>query len=161
MIALICLRACVRSPDNADKWGMTRKSYPSDLTDEQWKLLQPRIPPAKPGGRARSVDMRELVNGILYLNRTGCSWRALPHEFPPWGTVHYYYRRFRLDGTWQAIHDKLREKVRVAAGKKPTPSAAVIDSQSAKTTEKGGSTVTTPARRSTGASGTLSSTRWD
>ena len=139
---------------------MTRMSYPSDLTDEQWNLLKPRIPAAKPGGRKRSVDMREVINGILYLNRTGCSWRLLPHEFPPWGTVHYYYRRFRLEGTWQAIHDKLREKVRVAAEKKPTPSAAVIDSQSVKTTEKGGYTGTTRARRSMAASGISLSTRW-
>jgi putative transposase len=104
--------------------------------------------------------MREVINGILYLNRTGCSWRLLPHEFPPWGTVHYYYRRFRLEGVWQAIHDKLREKVRVAADKKPTPSAAVIDSQSVKTTEKGGYTGTTQARRSMAASGISLSTRW-
>jgi len=91
--------------------------------------------------------MREVVNGILYLNRTGCSWRMLPHEFPPWGTVHYYYRRFRLDGSWQRIHDKLREKVRRKAGKKPTPSAAIIDSQTVKTDapKKGARTATTRA----------------
>ena len=139
---------------------MTRKSYPSDLTDEQWNLLKTRIPPAKHGGRGRSVDMREVINGILYLNRTGCSWRSLPHEFPPWGTVHYYYRRFRLAGTWQLLHDKLRGKVRVAADKKPTPSAAVIDSQSVKTTEKGGYMGTMRARRSMAANGILLSTRW-
>ena len=118
------------------------------------------IPPARPGGRPREAVMREVLNGILYLNRTGCSWRQLPHDLPPWGTVHYYYRRFRLDGTWAKIHDKLREKVRIAAEKKPTPSAAVIDSQSVKTTEKGGYMGTTPARKSMAASGTLWSTRW-
>jgi transposase len=83
------------------------------------------------------------------------------HDLPPWGTVHYYYRRFRLDGSWEKIHDHLREKVRVDAGKKPTPSAAIIDSQSVKTTEKGGYAGTTQARRSMAANGTSSSTRWD
>jgi putative transposase len=139
---------------------MARIAYPSDLTDSQWKLIEKRIPPAKPGGRYRSVNMREVVNGIVYLVRTGCSWRQLPHDFPPWGTVHGYYRCFRLDGTWQKIHDALRDKVRLAAGRKKSPSAAIVDSQSVKTTEKGGPAVTTRARRSTDASGILSSTRW-
>ena len=128
---------------------MTRTSYPSDLTDRQWSIIEPLIPPAEHGGRERSVDMREVVNAILYLNRSGCSWRMLPHEFPPWGTVHYYYRRFRLDGSWELIHDKLREKVRRKAGKKPTPSAAIIDSQSVKTDapSKKAATATTRARK--------------
>ena len=138
---------------------MARKPYPSDLTTEQWSLIEPMIPPAEPGGRDRTVDMREVINGILYLNRTGCSWRQLPHEFPPWGTTHYYYRRFRLDGTWPLLHDKLREKVRRKVGKKPTPSAAVIDSQSVKTAapQKGGRMVTTQARKSPVESGISSS----
>ena len=131
---------------------MARIAYPSDLTDAQWKLIEKRIPPAKPGGRERSVDMREVMNGILYLVRTGCSWRQLPHDLPPWGTVHWYYRCFRLDGTWQKIHDALREKVRTAAGRKPSPSAAIVDSQSVKTTEKGAFAATTRARRSWAAS---------
>jgi putative transposase len=140
---------------------MARTPYPSDLTDEQWSIIKPMIPAAQPGGRHRRVDMREVFNGILYLTRTGCSWRQLPHDFPPWGTVHYYYRRFRLDGTWQKIHDKLREKVRRKVGKKPTPSAAVIDSQSVKTAapQKGGPTVMTRARKSPAESGILSLTR--
>ena len=140
---------------------MARIAYPSDLTNAQWRLIEKRIPPAQPGGRCRSVNMRAVVNGILYLVRTGCSWRQLPHDFPPWGTVHWYYRCFRIDGTWQKIHDALRDKVRVSAGRKKSPSAAIVDSQSVKTTEKGGRTVTTRARRSTVASGILSLTRWD
>ncbi len=112
---------------------MARTPYPSDLTDEQWSIVASLIPSAQPGGRHRSVDMREVINGIMYLLRTGCSWRHLPHDFPPWGTVHYYYRRFRLDGTWERLHDRLRERVRRKVGKKPTPSAGIVDSQSIKT----------------------------
>lgn len=117
---------------------MSRKPYSTDLTDAQWERIEPLIPPAKPGGRPRSVEMREIVNAILYFTRTGCQWRNLPHEFPPWGTVHYYYRRFRLDGSWQRVHDALREQVRIEKeGREATPSAAILDSQSVKTTEKG------------------------
>ena len=104
--------------------------------------------------------MRQVINGLWYQSRTGCQWRALPKDLPPWGTVAYYFYRFRNDGTWQALHDALQEQVRVAADKEPTPSAAVIDSQSVKTTEKRGSAAaTTRARRSMGASGISSWTR--
>ena len=139
---------------------MERYPYPTDVTDEQWSLIESHIPPEKPGGRPRTVIMREVINGILYLNRTGCSWRMLPHDLPPWGTVHYYYRRFRREGAWSNIHDRLREQVRIDAGKEKTPSAAIIDSQSVKTAEKGGRAVTTRARKSAEESGISWSTRW-
>jgi len=127
--------------------GRKRDPYPSDLTDAQWALIGPLIPPAKPGGRPRSVDIREVINAVFYVSRTGCPWRSLPHEFPPWGTVHYYARRWRLDGTWEHIVSTLRPQVREAAGREPTPSAAIIDSQSVKTTEKGALAATMLARR--------------
>jgi len=128
--------------------------YPSDLSDQEWALLEPLLPPAKLGGRPRSVDLREVLNALFYLDRTGCQWRALPKDFPPWPTVWTYFRQWRLDGTWQRIHTALREQVRVAAGREPTPSAAIIDSQSVKTSQKGGGAAMTAARRSRGASGT-------
>jgi len=117
---------------------MERKPYPDDLTDAQWAVLEPLLPKAKPGGRPRTTDVREVVNAILYLTRTGCGWRHLPHEFPPYPTVHDYYRNWRLDGTWERVNARLREQVREAAGREREPEIAVLDSQSVKTTERGG-----------------------
>lgn len=139
-------------------------AYPSDLTDEQWNVIGPLIPrpkSGKAGGRPRTTDVREVVNGILYLNRSGCSWRMLPHDFPPWPTVHDYYRNWRQDGTWEKLHDALRENVRVEAGRESSPSAGVLDSQSVKTAapEKGGRTDTMRARKSRDESVTWWSTR--
>jgi putative transposase len=114
---------------------MSREPYPSDLTDAQWQLLEPLLPAAKPGGRPRKHDLRAIVNAIFYLNREGCSWRALPHDFPPWRTVYDYFAAWRADGTWEQVNGALRRKLRVAAGRPHTPTTASLDSQSVKATE--------------------------
>ena len=116
---------------------MNRKPYPSDLTNSQWKLVAPLIPPVKPGGRPRKYDMREVLNGILYINSEGCRWRALPHDLPHWKTCYNFFRAFEADGTWDALVTALRVEVRTKLGRDATPSGACIDSQSAKTAAGG------------------------
>lgn len=116
-----------------------RKAYPTDLTDEQWSLLEPLVPQEETKlGRPREVDYREIINAILYLNRSGCQWDMLPHDLPPKSTVYDYFAKWRDDGTWQQVMDALRSQVRVADGREATPSAASVDSQSVKTTATGG-----------------------
>ena len=122
----------------AKKTGAKPKRYPSDLTRTQWRRLKRMLPPAKPGGRPRSVNLREVLNGILYIVRGGCAWRMMPTDLPPWSTCYGYFSKWRDDGTWQRLHDALRDQVRRTAGRKTSPSMAIIDSQSVKTTERGG-----------------------
>jgi putative transposase len=115
-----------------------RKPYSTDLTDVQWEIIRPLIPDAKPGGRPREVDIREVLNTLLYQDRTGCQWDMIPHDLLPKSTVFDYFKRWRDDGTWQKLVDALRVKVRRKAGREETPAKAVVDSQSVKTTEVGG-----------------------
>jgi transposase len=136
-----------------------RQPYPTDLSDKEWALIQHLVPEAKPGGRPEAYTKREILNAIFYLLRSGCSWRMLPHDLPPWRIVYHYFRHWRQDGTWQLMHDLLRGDVRVAASKHRQPSAGIIDSQSVKTTEKGGPAVSTRTNRSKGASDTSWSIR--
>jgi len=115
-----------------------RQPYATDLSEQQWDLVGPLIPPAKPGGRPRGQDMREVVNGILYVLRTGGAWRHLPHDLPNGKTCWYYFDRFSGDGTWRAIAEHLHPPARVRSGRDAQPSEAVVDAQSVKTTKKGG-----------------------
>ena len=117
---------------------MNRKSYPSDLSEKEWRIILPFIPPAKEGGRPRSLSIREMLNAIFYILRAGCAWRMLPNGFPVWQMVHGYFRQWKKAGVWEAINDALREAVRLEAGREAQPSAAIIDSQSVKITETKG-----------------------
>jgi putative transposase len=119
---------------------MKTTNYPSDLTDEQFAILEPLLPPAKPGGRPREVNLHDIIDAILSVNRTGGQWRALPKDYGPWSTAYDYFRKWRRDGTWQTINDALRDQVRNKAGRKRSPRTAYLDSQSVKGGGAGGET---------------------
>lgn len=144
----------------ADRGG---RRYPSDLNDAEWALIAALIPPARRGGRRRSVNVREIINAIFYVLSTGCQWQALPKDLPPRSTAHFYFMLWNWDGTLERIHDTLYVAIREATGREPSPSAAIIDSQSARASQKGALQLIrrglTRARRSPGASATSSSTR--
>lgn len=149
--------------ENRARYDRSRLRYPSDLTDEEWSLIEPLIPPAKTGGGKRSVDLRAVVNGLMYVLSTGCQWRAIPKDLPARSTVHDYLDLWDYDGTLERIHHTLYVACREQAGREASPTAAIIDSQSVKGAEKGGARSTRRAmmraRKSGGRSGTSSSTR--
>ena len=124
-----------------------RRRYDTDLSDAEWTIMEPLVPAVKAGGRPAEYTRREIVNALVYVGRTGCQWRLVPHDLPYWKTVYTYFRLWRLDGTWSRIHAALREQVRRAAGHQAAASAAIVDSQSVKTTEKGGRAATMLARK--------------
>ena len=144
--------------ENRARYDRSHLRYESDLTDEEWALVAPLIPPAKHGGGRRTVDEREIVNGLMYILSTGCQWRAIPKDLPPRSTLHDYLDRWDWDGTLERIHFALYVQCREQAGREASPTAAIIDSQSVKSAEKGGVRLirrgTIPARKSKAKSAT-------
>ena len=151
------------TPENRPKYDRSKLRYPSDLTDEEWAIIAPLIPAAKRGGNKRTIDERAVVDGVMYVLSTGCQWRAIPKDLPPRSTLHGYFMRWEWDGTLGRIHHALYVLCREQAGREASPTAAIIDSQSVKSAEKGGlrsiHTATMAARRSRARSATSLSTR--
>jgi transposase len=149
--------------ENRSLYDRSKLRYPSDLTDEEWSLIAPLIPPAKRGGNKRTVSVREIVNGLMYILSTGCQWAALPKDLPPRSTVNDYFRLWDWDGTLDRIHHALYLQCRKQAGREASPTGAIIDSQSVKSAEKGAlastRTASMRARKSRGRSGTFLSIR--
>ena len=145
-------RPLMWTQENRGRYDRSKLRYPSDLTDDEWALVKPLIPPAKRGGNKRRVDERAIVDGLMYILSTGCQWRALPSDLPPRSTVHDYFDLWSWDGTLDRLHHALYVKCRELAGREASPTVAIIDSQSVKAAEKGGSRsirmVMTPAKRS-------------
>jgi putative transposase len=137
-----------------------RKPYPSDLTDAQWQIIEPLLPASSGAGRPRKTNLREIVNAIFYLLRTGCSWSSLPRDFPPEGTVRDYFHQWRKSGLWERINAALRERLRREAGREAQPSAAILDSQSVKTTRTAGARGYDAGKKSTERNGIWSLTCW-
>jgi transposase len=131
--------------ENRARYQRDHLRYPSDVTDKEWQLVESLIPPAKRGGRKRTVDIREVLNAVMYILSSGCQWRALPKDLPPRSTVFGYFDLWIYDGTLERIHQRLYEQCRAQAGRQAEPTAAIIDSQSVKSAEKGGRTSTPTA----------------
>jgi transposase len=148
--------------ENRQRYDRGKLRYPSDLTDGEWRVFKPLVPKARPGGNRRHVDEREVANGLMYILSTGCQWRAIPKDLPARSTLYRYFDEWSYDGTLERMHHALYQECREQAGREASPTACIIDSQSVKSAEKGGSRTspaTTRARKSRARSGTFSSIR--
>src|SRR5919202_1607398 len=153
-------RPVMWTPGNRPRYDRSKLRYPSDLTDEEWAIIAPLIPPAKRGGNRRTIDERAVLNGVMYILSTGCQWAALPKDLPPRSTVNDYLRRWDADRTLDRIHHALYVLCREQAGREASPTAAIIDSQSVKGAEKGGAASTRPAMTQARRSKARSATSW-
>jgi transposase len=153
-------RPLMWTPENRGRYDRSKLRYPSDLTEAEWGLVLPLIPPAKRGGNRRHVDVRQIVNALMYILSTGCQWRALPKDLPPRSTVHDYFDLWSWDGTLDRIHHALYVQCREQAGREASPTAAIIDSQSVKSAEKGGPRSTRPVMTQARRSGGRSAISW-